>query len=135
MSSEQDMLLTLHEDSFYEYFQPYRHESSHNNIWGGIGLDTGSDDLELVRKLPTTHIWTVIDDADTADQWILPGIHTVNRICFLTTKVAHNGLDIQFRIPSRGNSLTKLGLLRQLNKLRKLMISKPNSNIEQLILT
>jgi len=55
---------------------------------------------------------------DDTDQWILPGIHMVNRICFLVTEVAHSWCDVQFRIPHRGYSLTSLGLKRQVNKIR-----------------
>lgn len=115
---QQDML-TLHEDSFEKYFHPYSHEHSNHNIWGGIGLEAYGSDFKLVKHLPSAHMWTVVDDGDSADQWILPGIHTVNRICFLVTKVPHNWCDIEFRIPSRGYSLSSLGLLRQVNKIKK----------------
>lgn len=125
MSSEQAIsnapMLTLHEDAFYEFFRPYRHPQSSCDIWGGIGLETFGADLELVKSLPTTHVWTVVD-GDGGDQWILTGIHTVNRICFLITEVAHDWKDIQFRIPRRGYSLTRIGLLRQMNQLNRLPV-------------
>ena len=57
------------------------------------------------------------------DQWILTGLHTVNRICYLITEISHDWRDIQFRIPARGYSLTRLGLLRQTNKLGMLMVA------------
>jgi len=38
-----------------------------------------------VKSLPEKSIWTVVD-GDDSDQWILPGIHTVNRICYLELK-------------------------------------------------
>jgi len=47
----------------------------------------------------------------------------VNRICYLITEIPHDWNDIQFRIPSRGYSLTHLGLLRQTNKLTRLMFA------------
>jgi len=72
-----------------------------------------------VKTLPATSVWTVVDGDD--DQWILPGSHTVNRVCYLITEVAHDGKDVQFRIPRRGYSLTQLGLLRQVNKVRNFM--------------
>jgi len=64
---------------------------------------------------------TSVDGGGTADQWIIPGIHTVNRICYLITEVPHDWKDIQFRIPARGYSLTRMGLLRQINKIRNLL--------------
>ena len=59
-------------------------------------------------------------DGDGGDQWILTGIHTVNRVCYLVTEVAHDWNEIEFRIPKRGYSLTRIGLLRQTNKLGRL---------------
>jgi len=120
--SQTEPMLTLHEDAFYEFFRPYRHPQANHDIWGGIGLETFGADFELVKKLSHTHVWTVVDGGDTADQWILTGIHTVNRICYLATEVPHNWKDIQFRIPAQDYSLTRLGLLRQTNKLTRLML-------------
>jgi len=34
-------------------------------------------------------------------QWITSGIHYVNRICYLVTERAHNGLVVDFRVPHR----------------------------------
>jgi len=113
-------MVTLHEDAFYEFFRPYRHPKSSCDIWGGIGLETFGADLELVKQLPATHVWAVVDGGDDADQWILTGIHTVNRVCYLVTEVPHNWQEIQFRIPACGYSLTQLGLLRQTNKISRL---------------
>jgi len=75
-----------------------------------------------VKSLPVESVWTVVDGGDTADQWILTGIHTVNRICYLVTEVPHDWQNIEFRVPSRNYSLTRLGLLRQTNKISRLML-------------
>jgi len=112
-------MLTLHEDAFYEFFRPYRHARAQYDIWGGLGLETFGEDFELVKQLPATHVWTVVDGGDTADQWILTGIHTVNRVCYLVTEVPHNWQEIEFRIPARGYALTRRGLLRQMNKISR----------------
>jgi len=112
-----DSMLTLHEDAFYEFFRPYRHPKASCDIWGGIGLETFGDDLELVKSLQVESVWTVVDGGDDSDQWIIPGIHAVNRICYLVTEVPHDWREVQFRIPARGYSLTSLGLKRQVNKL------------------
>lgn len=113
-------ILSLHEDAFYEFFRPYRHSQSNHDIWGGIGLETFGEDLELVKSLPATHLWTVVD-GDEGEQWILTGIHTVNRICYLITEIPHDWQDMQFRIPRRGYSLTPLGLKRQTGRIRRLL--------------
>jgi len=115
-----DPMLSLHEDAFYEFFRPYRHPQASYDIWGGIGLETFGEELELVKSLPTEHLWTVVDG--DGDQWILTGIHTVNRVCFLITELPHNWMEIEFHIPSRGYSLTRLGLLRQTNKIKQAIV-------------
>jgi len=116
VSCQVGTMLTLHEDAFYEFFRPYRHKDANHDIWGGIGLETFGEDLELVKSLPVESVWTVVD-GDDGDQWILTGIHTINRICYLITEVPHDWREIQFRIPSRGYSLIRIGLKRQINKL------------------
>lgn len=112
--------LVLHEDTFYEYFKPYRHPDACHEIWGGLGLETFGQDLDTVRKLDVSYVWTVLDGDSGNDQWITPGIHFVNRICYLITEKSHQGIDVDFRIPSRFNSLTPIGLKRQINKISRL---------------
>lgn len=112
-------MLTLHEDAFYAFFRPYRHPKSQYDIWGGIGLETFGEDLELVKSLPVTSVWTVVDG--DGDQWILPGMHTVNRVCYLITETPHDWREIEFRIPARGYLLTQIGVKRQINKLVQYM--------------
>jgi len=117
--------VVLHEDAFYEYFKPYRHPDSSHNIWGGLGLETFGKDLEIVRRLDDLYVWTVQDGDSSNDQWIIPGYHFVNRICYLVTEKSHKGIDIDFRVPSRLNSLTPLGLKRQINKIDRLTKAVP----------
>lgn len=109
----------LHEDVFYEHFKPYRHPLACHNIWGGHGLETFGKDLHLVHSLDSDYVWTVVDGDSGADQWITPGVHYVNRVCYLVTEKAHNGLAMDFRCPFRLSSLTPLGLKRQINKLKR----------------
>lgn len=110
----------LHEDAFYEYFKPYRHPDAQHDIWGGHGLETFGADLELVRRLDSSYLWTVLD-GDGDNQWITAGLHFVNRVCYLVTEVPHSDLNVEFRVPHRLNSLTPLGLKRQLNKIDRLI--------------
>jgi len=118
--------VVLHEDTFYEYFKPYRHPDSCHNIWGGLGLETFGKDLDTVRSLDVSYVWTVLDGESSNDQWIIPGYHFVNRICYLVTEKSHEGIDVDFRVPSRLNSLTPLGLKRQMNKIDRLSKAVPN---------
>lgn len=119
--------VVFHEDAFYEYFKLYRHQDARHDIWGGLGLETYGKDIETVRKLDDFYVWTVLDGDSSNDQWIVPGIHFVNRICYLVTEKSHHGLDVEFRIPSKLNSLTPIGLKRQVNRIIHLV--KTNQQI------
>lgn len=121
--------LILHEDAFYDYFKPYRHPAASNNIWGGLGLETFGKDIDTVEKLDASYLWTVLDGESNNDQWIVPGFHFVNRICYLVTEKPHQWIDVEFRIPSRLNSLTPIGLLRQTNKISRLFQAAGQSTI------
>jgi hypothetical protein len=113
--------VTLHEDAFYEFFRPYRHQKSNDDIWGGLGLETFGADFELVSNLDPNTVWTVVESGCNDDQWILPGIHIVNRVCYLVTEIAHNWEPLEFRVPSSPSTLTELGLTQQINKLNQLI--------------
>lgn len=113
----------FHEDVFYEYFRPFRHPSSHFDIWGGLGLETFGEDLEIVKSYAENFVWTIVDGCEGSDQWITPGIQFVNRICYLLTTVPHDGAPVEFRIEHRPRSLTPLGLTRRITTLRRLMLA------------
>src|ERR1035437_1131493 len=116
-----DKITVFHEDVFYEYLRPYRHPAASRDIWGGDGLETFGEDLQLVRGYDLNYVWTVVDGCEGNDQWITPGFHYVNRICYLLTNVAHNDAPIEFRVENRPRSLTPLGLSRRISTLRRIM--------------
>jgi hypothetical protein len=107
----------FHEDVFYEYFRPFRHREAKFDIWGGLGLETFGEDLDLVGKYDKSFVWTVVDG--DKDQWIVPGLHYVNRVCYLLSEVPHNEGEIQFRVSSSVRSLSPLGLRRRISTLRR----------------
>lgn len=111
----------FHDDVFYEHFRPFRHPLAHYDIWGSHGLETFGDDLQLAFNYDANHVWTVVDDGEGPDQWIIPGFHRVNRICFLLTEVAHFDAPIEFRIERGPHSLTPRGLARRISTLKKIL--------------
>jgi hypothetical protein len=113
----------FHEDVFYEFFRPFRHPSAKFDIWGGLGLETFGDDLKLVRDYDENFVWTVVDGSEGNDQWIIPGYHHVNRICYLLTEIAHESAPIEFRVARGPHSLTPLGLARRICTLKRVLSS------------
>ena len=111
----------FHEDVFYEHFRPFRHASARFNIWGGLGLETFGEDLQLAFDYDENHVWTVVDGEEGSDQWIIPGFHRVNRICFLLTAFAHCDAPIEFRIERGPRSLTPIGLVRRITTLKRIL--------------
>lgn len=114
--------VTLHEDIFYEHFKPYRHPKAKYNTWGGLGLETFGGDLELVHRYPPDYVWTVLEDRFGDDYWIVPGVHFVNRICYLFTELPHYLIPIEIRVKYRPRifNLTPLGLSRQISQVKRL---------------
>ena len=122
----------FHEDVFYEHFRPFRHDKSEFDIWGGLGLETYGYDLHLVRTYRTEFVWSVLDGCCGPDQWIVPGIHWVNRVCYLLTEVPHDWADVQFRVHHNLKSLTSIGLKRRLSTLRKTLLIQSADSKERL---
>ena len=111
--------LELHEDAFYEYFQPYRHPNTSLDCFGGIGMETFGKDRDLAYSLDLDFVWTVMDGTDDGKLYISTGLHVVNRVAYLVTRLPHHQLPIGFRCDGRPASLTSLGMKRQVNRLRR----------------
>ncbi len=112
------MSYALHEDTFYEYFKPIRYPGTMRDIWGGHGLETYGKDLEIVRSYDPDCVWTVVD-GESDSQWIVPGFHFVNRVCYLVTEKPHCFVPVEFRV--RKDFLTPLGLKRQMITVERLL--------------
>jgi hypothetical protein len=111
----------FHEDVFYAYFEPFRHPASRFNIWGGHGLETFGEDLQTAQSFDPNHIWTVLDGASGSAQWITPGLHRVNRVCFLVTRLPHHDAAIEFRCENRPYPITPRGLARRITTLTHIL--------------
>lgn len=108
----------LHEDAFYDYFKPIRHAGTLCDVWGGQGLETYGKDLEIVSSYDPDYVWTVVD-GESDHQWIIPGFHFVNRVCYLVTEKPHCFVPVEFRV--RKDALTPLGLKRQVSRVERLL--------------
>ena len=122
--------LSLHEDAFHQFFEPYRHALANSNCFGGIGLETYGADLELVRTFDANFVWTVVDGCDDDCLYIASGCHFVNRVAYLLSSKPHCDLPILFRCGGRPSSLTPLGLTRQVGQLARYMDQYVSQEIE-----
>jgi hypothetical protein len=116
-SNESQPYVFLHEDAFYAYFEPYRHPDATCNVWNELGLSAYGKDWATLKTVSSDYVWTVVDC--DGDQWITPGFHVVNRVCYLITRKPHMFLPFEFKSARRPSSLTLLGLLRQVNKIKR----------------
>ena len=115
--------INFHEDVFYEHFRPFRHPAAQFDIWGGHGLETFGADLQIVKSYSVDFVWTVVDGDRGSDQWITPGLHYVNRVCYLLTELPHGDAPVEFRIARKALSLTPLGLKRRVSTLRRILLT------------
>jgi hypothetical protein len=60
-------------------------------------------------------------DGELNCQWIIPGFHYVNRVCYLMTERAHRYIPVEFRVRNDVHTLTRLGLLRQIRSVERLI--------------
>ena len=85
-------------------------------------LETYGHDLPLVRSYPIGCVWSGLDCCEVPDQSIVPGIHFVNRVCYMLTELPHDWTDVQFRVHNDLRALMVIGLKRRLRKLRKTLL-------------
>ncbi len=75
--------------------------------WGfgeanGCLFETYGEELAFVRQQDPTTVWTVVD-ADDGDQYVVSGMHFVNRIGYLVSTVPlPSGVEAQVRISTEG---------------------------------
>jgi hypothetical protein len=117
-SNKSQPYVLLHEDAFEAYFEPYRHPDATSSIWNDIGLTAYGKDWATLKTVSSDYVWTVVDC--DGDQWITPGFHVVNRVCYLVTRKAHMFLPFEFKSARRPTFLTTLGLKRQVGKIKRI---------------
>jgi hypothetical protein len=120
-SNESQPYVFLHEDAFEAYFEPYRHPDATYNVWNDLGLSAYGKDWATLKTVSSDYVWTVVDC--DGDQWITPGFHVVNRVCYLVTRKPHMFLPFEFKAARRPTTLTALGLRRQVNKIKRTFTS------------
>lgn len=109
-----DEILVLHEDVFEEFFEPCIPEGTEGGAFGEFGLLLWKD-LEVVKKLPETVVWTV---CECDCEWFVdPGFSFVNRHCYIVTRKHHYFMPVVFRSYRYRPTLTEIGRKRLFNRL------------------
>jgi hypothetical protein len=83
----------------------------------------------LAQGYDDNHVWTVVD-GEGADQWIIPGFHHINRICYLLTERSHHDAPLEFRVSRGPHTLTAIGLKRRISTLQKLLTAAERESVE-----
>ena len=97
-------IIELTENEFDEQFPLVTNHLNPNASWGtgntgGCLFETYGDELDFVRRHDSRYVWTLLD-GDDGDLYVAGGIHFVNRIGYLISKVpVVEGTFIQVHIP------------------------------------
>ncbi|WP_052378454.1 hypothetical protein [Polycyclovorans algicola] len=114
-------MLLICEDIFDRRFKPMKHPEACHEVWGGLGIETYGDDWALVKRLDPERIWTVVDSDEDYRQWILPGIHHVNRVVYLYTRHRHYFAPIEVEVEDLSSSSDTPDLLLQAKDVDRLL--------------
>lgn len=96
--------IEIDEDTFDATYPLRTNHLNPNASWAfddgpGCLFETYGQELEFVRQQDPRTIWTLID-GDDGDQYVVSGIHFVNRIGYLISTVPiPDGVDIQVHLP------------------------------------
>lgn len=115
MSNENTILL-ITEDEFYEKYKPQNNHLDDNASWDGKLYETFDEELDFCFELSKkeNRVWTIIecdseeepdDDDDDDDKetyeptclYILSGFHLINRIGFMVTEIPYEK-DIEIKL-------------------------------------
>jgi hypothetical protein len=97
--------LEISEEAFDEQYPLLTNHLNPNASWafsdtGGCLFETYGEELAFVRQQNRRYVWTFLD-GDDGDQYVASGLHFVNRIGYLISKVpVPDGVFIEVRIPS-----------------------------------
>jgi hypothetical protein len=97
-------LIEITEDDFNTRYPLRTNHLNPHASWasgeaGGCLFETFGEELDFVRRQDPATVWTLVDGED-GDQYLLSGIHLVNRLGYLVSLTpVPEGVDIQVRIP------------------------------------
>lgn len=76
--------MTLEYEQWREQYQPIKNSLVKDSPYDGCMFETQGMEMDYVRTNDTCFIWTLVD-CDYEDQYILPGLHIINRVGYFIT--------------------------------------------------
>jgi hypothetical protein len=104
-----NILIDWTEDEFDANYKLRTNHLNPNASWafgdaGGCLFETYGDEFAFVRRQDPRYVWTLLD-GDDGDQFVASGMHFVNRVGYLISKVpVPEGVFIEARIPSSAST-------------------------------
>ena len=112
----------FHEDVFYAYYRPYRPAALPPNEFMDDYWIYPSHSVFLVLKSNcANHVWSITSDGSSRDLYFTTGFHVVNMEGYVVTERAHSFEMMDFRAGWRAESLTDIGLRREIKKLESFL--------------
>ncbi|WP_437186765.1 hypothetical protein SH668x_000120 [Planctomicrobium sp. SH668] len=99
-----ETLITLTEDEFDARYPLIENHLNPYATWAfvagrGCLFETHGEEFEFVRQQNPVTVWTLVD-GDNGDWYLLSGLHYVNRVGYLISRVpVPEGVAVQVHIP------------------------------------
>lgn len=112
----------FHEDVFHAYYRPCRpatmppHEFI-DEYW----IHPSRSAFSVLRTLNANHVWSITSYGSSRDLYFTTGFHVVNMEGYVVTERAHSFEMMDFRAGWRAESLTDIGLRREIKKLESFL--------------
>jgi hypothetical protein len=89
----------LTEDEFYDKYPLVTNHLGRNDGFDGCLFETYGAELAFVAQQDPSTIWTVVNSIEGDSRLILSGLHTMNRIGYLVSKIpVQEGLEIEISL-------------------------------------
>ena len=112
----------FHEDVFHAYYRPYRPAAMPpDEFIDECWIYPSRSAFLALKTLNANHVWSITSDGSSRDLYFTTGFHVVNMEGYMVTERAHAFEMMDFRASWRAESLTEIGLRREIKKLESFL--------------
>ena len=112
----------FHEDVFHAYYRPYRPAAiPPNEFMDDYWIYPSRSAFFALKSHYANHVWSITSDGNSRDLYFTTGFHVVNMEGYMVTERAHAFEMVDFRAGWRAESLTDIGLRREIKKLESFL--------------